>query len=112
MEMSRIPTARPSSSVKLVPTPKPTLFHSAAPPSSTSVSRRTMTQKTMKASSLPGSRQPVGPPTTDDFFSDMGLSAKPTFSSNKPRKLGAVPLAKDSNDNWDDDDDLDDLLDD
>lgn len=59
-------------------------------------------------------------PTSDDFFSELGLDAtKPKFGPSSPslsttskKRLGAVALPVDaSNDKWDDDDDLDDLLD-
>jgi hypothetical protein len=61
-------------------------------------------------------RKPMAPPSTNDFFAEMGLEAKPKFgpsTSAAPHKkrLGAVALPVDtSKDTWDDDD-LDDLLD-
>lgn len=60
-------------------------------------------------------RKPI-PPSTDDFFAEMGLDTKPKFgpSSSGPhnkKRLGAVALPVDtSKDTWGDDD-LDDLLD-
>lgn len=75
-------------------------------------------------------QQPVSKPKVvpakdkevDDIFASMGLSAKPTFQQKtntaqqeqKPVKSYAADEESSlgSNSNWDDDDDLDDLLDD
>lgn len=67
----------------------------------------------MKFTSLPKKAKKTPPPKkppapkADDIFSEMGLSAKPTFGK---KTLGATKLPVD--DSWGDDDDLDDLLDD
>jgi hypothetical protein len=81
--------------------------------------------KTIPAVIPPPARKMV-PPTTDDFFAEMGVASKPKFSSSsaaKPvsstKRLHATVLRLESDDalettggdNWDDDADLDDLLD-
>ncbi|KAL7565290.1 hypothetical protein ACA910_014581 [Epithemia clementina (nom. ined.)] len=113
-----IPRVSASASFKLKPSAKSNLFSQQAAPNNSAGnhSRKPATVVTaapLSTSTTLSSRtvtKPTTKPTQNDFFSDMGLAAKPTF--NKPRKLGAVPLAKDSSDDWGNDDDLNDLLDD
>jgi hypothetical protein len=72
-------------------------------------------------------KAPPPPPKTDDFFSELGLAAKPKFGATavttraKTGRLGATALPMDDDNDlisggggadWDDDADLDDLLDD
>lgn len=85
------------------------------------------------ASVVPKSTPPVVPlvrkmipPTTDDFFAEMGVASKPKFpaatsgkySATKRLNATVLPLESDDEglasaggDNWGDDADLDDLLD-
>jgi len=74
-----------------------------------------------KSSSVP--KKPIKKKNTDDdLFASMGLSAKPTFSQNKPKveskssvttsKLSTLATTDLGNADWDDDGDLDDLLND
>lgn len=70
----------------------------------------------------PKKKAPAAPRKEDDFFSEMGLSAKPTFAKKTPgsakkvkKAAPAVSLALDDDDfgddaDWGDDADLDDLL--
>ena len=73
----------------------------------------TSSSSPMKTASLPTYAKQTTPPKkppapkADDIFSEMGLSAKPTFGK---KSLGATKLPVD--DSWGDDDDLDDLLND
>ena len=76
---------------------------------------------------VPKKAQPPPPPKADDFFQEMGLAAKPKFGAPATTTasttatgrsgLGATALPMDDydlggGDEWDDDGDLDDLLDD
>lgn len=49
------------------------------------------------------------PPQEDDFFEQMGFNAKPSFKS---KNLSAPQSSGNAATDWDDDGDLDDLLDD